>query len=66
MKKLDCGNNRQISQCKNKPQKTRQKKRNQYMTEKTCSMCGAELARPSMHICDSCAWFLKQKHVADL
>lgn len=41
-------------------------KRNLYQRYKTCSVCGAELLRPSIHICDSCAKFLREKRVADL
>ncbi len=39
--------------------------RNNYVY-RTCSVCGKELSQTSKHICDSCAWFLRQKHIADL
>lgn len=45
------------------------KGKNRYMKyhgQKTCSICGQGLPRPSMKICDSCAQFMRQKHIADL
>lgn len=43
-------------------------KRNGFyiMNQQTCSVCGAKLPRPGMHICEPCTLFLKRKHTEDL
>ena len=42
------------------------KERRQYFIYKTCSICGVELPRTSMHICDSCTSFVRKKMQEDL
>lgn len=57
---------RKTSENTNVNRQNKNRKRQFYLHQRTCSICGAELVRPSMKICDSCTQFMRQKHIADL